>query len=127
MIFFIVFGAAMYNGFLALSQLPQEAAAYISGQGFNPWIVMVAILILYLILGCVMDSLSMILLTIPIFFPIVSALDYGLSPEEFAIWFGILVLIVGRGRADNAAGRHEPLRHQLDGAPDADRPRPIAA
>nr|WP_295465766.1 TRAP transporter large permease [Mesorhizobium sp.] len=94
MIFFIVFGAAMYNGFLALTQLPQIAAAYISGQGFNPWTVLVAILILYLLLGCVMDSLSMILLTIPIFFPIVTALDYGLAPEEFAIWFGILVLIV---------------------------------
>ncbi|MCV3242315.1 TRAP transporter large permease [Mesorhizobium sp. ZC-5] len=94
MIFFIVFGAAFYNSFLALSQLPQEAAAYISGQGFNPWIVMVAILILYLLLGCVMDSLSMILLTIPIFYPIVITLDYGLSPEEFSIWFGILVLIV---------------------------------
>jgi tripartite ATP-independent transporter DctM subunit len=94
MIFLIVFGAAIYNGFLALTQMPQLAAAYISGQGFNPWTVMVAILILYLLLGCVMDSLSMILLTIPIFFPIVSALDYGLNPEEFAIWFGILVLIV---------------------------------
>jgi C4-dicarboxylate transporter DctM subunit len=94
MIFFIVFGAAFYNSFLALSQLPQEAAAYISGQGFNPWIVMVAILILYLLLGCVMDSLSMILLTVPIFFPIVTTLDYGLNPEEFAIWFGIIVLIV---------------------------------
>jgi TRAP-type C4-dicarboxylate transport system permease large subunit len=41
-----------------------------------------------------MDSLSMILLTIPVFFPIVSALDYGLPPDELAIWFGILVLIV---------------------------------
>ena len=94
MIFFIVFGAAMYNSFLAISQLPQEAAAWITGQGYNPWVVMVAVLILYLLLGCVMDSLSMILLTIPIFFPIVSALDYGLGAEEFAIWFGILVLIV---------------------------------
>ena len=94
MIFFIVFGAAFYNSFLALSQLPQEAAAYISGQGYNPWIVMVAILILYLLLGCVMDSLSMILLTVPIFYPIVIALDYGLNLEEFSIWFGILVLIV---------------------------------
>ena len=43
---------------------------------------------------CFMDSLSMILLTIPIFFPIVSGLDFGLSPEDFALWFGILVLIV---------------------------------
>ena len=94
MIFFIVYGAAMYNSFLALSQLPQLAASYISGQGFNPWTVLVAILILYLLLGCVMDSLSMILLTVPIFFPIVTTLDYGLPPEEFAIWFGILVLIV---------------------------------
>ncbi len=94
MIFFIVFGASIYNGFLALSQVPQEVAAYISGQGYNPMIVLIAILALYLLLGCVMDSLSMILLTIPIFFPIVTALDYGLPAEEFAIWFGILVLIV---------------------------------
>jgi tripartite ATP-independent transporter DctM subunit len=94
MIFFIVLGASFYNAFLALSQLPQEAAAYISGQGFNPWVILVAVLVLYLLLGCVMDSLSMILLTIPIIFPIVTALDFGLPPEEFAIWFGILVLIV---------------------------------
>jgi tripartite ATP-independent transporter DctM subunit len=94
MIFFIVFGASIYNGFLALSQVPQQIAAIIVESGFNPWIVMVTILLLYLVLGCVMDSLSMILLTIPIFFPIVSALDYGLGAEEFAIWFGIIVLIV---------------------------------
>ena len=94
MIFFIVFGASIYNGFLALSQVPQEIAAVIVESGYNPWIVLVTILLLYLVLGCVMDSLSMILLTIPIFFPIVSALDYGLGPEEFAIWFGIIVLIV---------------------------------
>jgi C4-dicarboxylate transporter DctM subunit len=94
MIFFIVFGASIYNGFLALSQVPQQVAAAIVEGGFNPWIVLITILVLYLVLGCVMDSLSMILLTVPIFFPIVSALDYGLSPEEFAIWFGIVVLIV---------------------------------
>ncbi|CAG1009976.1 MAG: TRAP transporter large permease [Rhizobiaceae bacterium] len=94
MIFFIVLGAGFYNSFLALSQVPQQAAEFISGQGYNPWFVLIAILVLYLLLGCVMDSLSMILLTIPIFFPIVTALDYGLGAEEFAIWFGILVLIV---------------------------------
>lgn len=63
-------------------------------QGFNAWIVLIIILLLYLILGCFMDSLSMVLLTIPIFFPIISALDFGLTMEETAIWFGILVLIV---------------------------------
>ncbi len=50
-------------------------------------------LLIYLALGCVMDSLSMILLTIPVFFPIISALDFGLGPTETAIWFGVLALI----------------------------------
>ncbi|MCO5159013.1 MAG: TRAP transporter large permease [Aquamicrobium sp.] len=94
MIFFIVFGAAMYNSFLALSQLPAAAAAFIAGQGLDPWTVLVGILIFYLVLGCFMDSLSMILLTVPIFFPLVSGLDFGMGAEEFAIWFGILVLVV---------------------------------
>ncbi|NNF81032.1 MAG: TRAP transporter large permease [Rhizobiales bacterium] len=94
MIFFIVLGAALYNAFLAFAQLPQEAAVWVTEQGFAPLTVMVAILIFYLVLGCFMDSLSMILLTVPIFFPIVSGLDFGLSAEDFALWFGILVLIV---------------------------------
>lgn len=94
MIFLIILGAAIYNGFLALSQLPQEAALYVTEQGFSPWLVLSIILLLYLVFGCVMDSLSMILLTVPIFFPIAIGLDFGLPPEEFALWFGILVLIV---------------------------------
>ncbi|MAN78186.1 MAG: C4-dicarboxylate ABC transporter permease [Rhizobiales bacterium] len=94
MIFLIVLGAASLNGFLALSQLPQFAAGWVTEQGFNPWVVMAIVLLLYLVLGCVMDSLSMILLTVPIIFPMMSALDFGLTPDEFAIWFGILVLIV---------------------------------
>ena len=94
MIFFIVYGAAIYNSFLAISQLPNEAAAWVTSQGFSPWTVLVWMLVFYLILGCFMDSLSMILLTIPIFFPIISVMDFGLPPEELALWFGILVLIV---------------------------------
>ncbi len=94
MVFMIVLGAAAYNTFLALSQLPQELAGWVGAQGFGPYQVLWAILIFYLIFGCVMDSLSMILLTIPVFFPMISALDFGLSPEDTAIWFGILVLIV---------------------------------
>ena len=94
MIFFIVLGAAVYNGFLAFSQLPQEAANTVATLGVSPWLVLLAILACYLVFGCVMDSLSMILLTIPIFFPIVSVLDFGLPAEEMALWFGVLVLIV---------------------------------
>jgi tripartite ATP-independent transporter DctM subunit len=94
MVFMIVLGAAAYNTFLALSQLPQELASWVGSFGLSPFAVLAAILIFYLIFGCVMDSLSMILLTIPIFFPMVSGLDFGLPPEEAAIWFGVLVLIV---------------------------------
>jgi tripartite ATP-independent transporter DctM subunit len=94
MIFMIVLGAMSLNSFLALSHLPQEAALWVSSQGFNPWLVLTIVLLLYLVMGCVMDSLSMILLTVPIIYPIMSALDFGLSPDEFGIWFGILVLIV---------------------------------
>ncbi|MEO1638115.1 MAG: TRAP transporter large permease [Pseudomonadota bacterium] len=94
MIFFIVLGAAFYNGFLALTQVPQELSAWVTEQGFSPWFIMALILLLYLVLGCLMDSLSMILLTVPIFWPVISALDFGMTTEEVAIWFGILVLIV---------------------------------
>jgi len=94
MIFFIVLGAAFYNGFLALTQVPQELSSMVVSQGLSPWTVLTVILIFYLIMGCLMDSLSMILLTIPIFFPVISELDFGMSPEHVAIWFGILVLIV---------------------------------
>jgi len=94
MIFFIVLGAGFYNGFLALTQVPQELSNFVVEQGFSPWLVLAIILVLYLVFGCVMDSLSMILLTIPIFFPVISSLDFGMTPEQVAIWFGILVLIV---------------------------------
>jgi tripartite ATP-independent transporter DctM subunit len=94
MVFMIVLGAAAYNSFLALSQLPQELATWVGSAGLSPYLVLWTILVFYLVFGCVMDSLSMILLTIPIFFPLVSGLDFGLSPEDTAIWFGVLVLIV---------------------------------
>ena len=94
MIFFIVLGASFYNSFLALSGVPQFMADWVLSQGYSPWFVLSIILIFYLIFGCLMDSLSMILLTVPIFFPVISAMDFGMSPEHVAIWFGILVLIV---------------------------------
>ncbi len=77
MIFFIIFGAAFYNGFLALTQVPQSIAAWVGGSGFSPIMVLILVLCFYLILGCVMDSLSMILLTIPIFWPIMMELDFN--------------------------------------------------
>ncbi|MCB1416536.1 MAG: TRAP transporter large permease [Nitratireductor sp.] len=94
MIFLIVLGAGFFNAFLALTQVPQEVSSFIVSQGYSPWLVLTIILLLYLVFGCFMDSLSMILLTVPIFFPIIMELDFGLTAEETAIWFGILVLIV---------------------------------
>jgi len=99
MIFFIVWGATLFNSFLAFTQAPAELVAWIGASGFAPLAVLSVMLLAYLIFGCVMDSLSMILLTIPIFFPIIMSLEfvvlgYALSPEEAAIWFGILALIV---------------------------------
>ncbi len=84
MIFIIVLGAGFYNAFLAASQVPQELSNWVVSQGFSPWFVLAVILALYLVFGCIMDSLSMILLTVPIFFPIVAGLDIELiSLVEF--------------------------------------------
>jgi TRAP-type C4-dicarboxylate transport system permease large subunit len=95
MIFFILLGADLLNVFLALSQLPAELAAWVQALGAHPLAVLAAILLLYVLLGCLMDSLSMILLTVPIFLPIVLGLDlHGLEATEKAIWFGVLVLMV---------------------------------
>lgn len=100
MIFIILLGAEVFNAFLTLSDLPFVAAETIADFGWPPYGVLVALLVFYIVLGGVMDELAMILLTLPIFFPIVMELDLGLDPEEAAIWFGILVLvIVGVGLA----------------------------
>ncbi|MYE58162.1 MAG: TRAP transporter large permease [Alphaproteobacteria bacterium] len=93
-IFLILIGAEVYNGFLALSRIPVELADAFAESGLAPMSILIGILLVYLILGCVMDSLAMILLTVPVFFPLVTGLEFGLTEEEIAIWFGILTLIV---------------------------------
>ena len=94
MIYLIILGAGFYNSFLALSQLPQTAAAWVGDAGLSPWLVLAIVLFMYLVFGCVMDSLSMVLLTVPIIYPIMIVLDFGMSAQDFGLWFGILVLIV---------------------------------
>jgi tripartite ATP-independent transporter DctM subunit len=94
MIFAILLGAEVFNAFLALSQAPDLLAMWIGEQDFPPYGVLLLLLLAYIVLGAVMDELAMILLTLPVFFPVVTALDFGLTTEETAIWFGILVLVV---------------------------------
>jgi len=94
-IFMIFLGADMLNSTLALSQMPAQLAETVTSLGVPPLVVMFSVLVFYIVLGSVMDELSMILLTIPVLFPAIMALDfYGLPLTEKAIWFGILVLMV---------------------------------
>jgi C4-dicarboxylate transporter, DctM subunit len=95
MIFMIFMGADMMNACLALSQLPTELASSVAQAGIPPLAIMAAIMVFYILLGCVMDELSMIMLTIPVIFPVVMGLDFfGLPPTDKALWFGILILMV---------------------------------
>ncbi len=95
MIFMIFLGADMLNSALALSQMPAQLAQIVGGLQVPPLLIVAGVLMLYVVLGCVMDELSMILLTVPVVFPAIMALDlFGLDPAEKAIWFGILILMV---------------------------------
>jgi len=98
MIFLIFLGADLMNAALALTQVPNQLAQVVGSWGLSPVAVVAAIMLFYVVLGAVMDELSMILLTIPIFFPMIMGLDFGMSKEMTAIWFGIMVLMtVGFG------------------------------
>jgi len=95
MIFMVLLGADLLNSGLAITQLPTELAEWVKHSGMPPMAVLIAILVVYVLLGCVMDSLAMILLTIPIFYPMVMGLDFfGMSVPDKSVWFGILALMV---------------------------------
>ena len=98
MIFMIFMGADVMNASLARTQVPGQLAEMVVAMNLAPLMVVSGILLLYVVLGAVMDELSMLLLTIPIFFPIIMKLNFGMTPEHTAIWFGIMVLMtVGFG------------------------------
>ena len=93
MIFLILISAEIFNSFLAVSQVTTALAEALAASGLAPMSIMVGIVLVYLILGCVMDSLAMILLTVPVFFPLVTGLGFGYTEEAIAVWFGILAVI----------------------------------
>ncbi|HEV8679772.1 MAG TPA: TRAP transporter large permease subunit, partial [Stellaceae bacterium] len=88
MIFTILIGAILFNNFLILASMPTLVSGWLSGLPLGSTAILLVILGMYLVLGCLLDSLAMILLTIPIVFPIVSALGYD------PVWFGIIVVMV---------------------------------
>lgn len=95
MIFLIFIGADMINAALALSQLPAQLGTIVASLRIDPVVVMAGVMVFYIILGCVMDEMSMILLTVPTLFPVLMGMDFfGLDPADKALWFGILILTV---------------------------------
>ncbi|MPZ58055.1 MAG: TRAP transporter large permease subunit [Rhizobiales bacterium] len=95
MIYLILLGAGVFNAFLGFSRLPMVTADFFQNSGLSPYVVLLGMICLYLVFGCVMDSLAMILITIPIFWPIIAALEFGFTdPDELKLWFGIITLSV---------------------------------
>ncbi|GIX13236.1 MAG: C4-dicarboxylate ABC transporter permease [Paracoccaceae bacterium] len=88
MIFFIMIGAALFNYFIETTGLPQFLVGAIGGSGLSPLAVLLVIMVFYIVLGCFMDAMSMILLTVPFVFPVIVAL--GFDP----IWFGVVIVTV---------------------------------
>lgn len=105
MIYLILLGAELTKIFMSRVGLPQATAEWIITSGYSPMLVMVLLLVALILLGCLMDSLSMILLVIPFFWPVLVDLNgglympaegsgFGMSTEDLKIWFGILALVV---------------------------------
>lgn len=88
MSFMVLMGAMFLGYFLTVTQLPNLLSELVSGLPLNRYVILMLILLVYLLLGCVMDSLSIVLITVPIFFPVVMALDFH------PIWFGIIMVRV---------------------------------
>jgi C4-dicarboxylate transporter DctM subunit len=88
MIMVIVTGAVIFGHFMAITRLPYELAEWVSSLPLSPHAVMGVIILVYLFGGCFMDALAMIMLTIPIFFPVVQKL--GFDP----IWFGVVIVLI---------------------------------
>jgi C4-dicarboxylate transporter DctM subunit len=88
MIFLIMTGALIFGYFLTVTGVGLSIAGFMTGMAVDKYVIFAIIVVIYLILGCLMDSLAMILITVPIFYPLMKAL--GFDP----IWFGVVIVIV---------------------------------
>ncbi|MFS4436957.1 TRAP transporter large permease [Paracoccaceae bacterium GXU_MW_L88] len=98
MIFAIIIGAEIFGNFITYAGLPDALADLVFDREISAWWVLAVIVVIYLILGCVLESLSMILLTVPVFYPLIYQLDFGLdilsNPDTALIWFAVIVVVV---------------------------------
>jgi C4-dicarboxylate transporter DctM subunit len=88
MIFVCLIGAFILTPFVAMSRIPMELSGLVVSFGLPPYVVMLLIIVVYLILGCFIDTMTMVLLTVPVFFPLIKSLGYD------PIWFGVVVVLV---------------------------------
>jgi len=88
MIFLIIIGANIFSTFLGLAQIPMGLADFISGLALPRFVILAGILLVYILLGCVMDCYAIMILTVPIIFPLIQAMQFD------PIWFGVLMVIV---------------------------------
>ncbi len=86
-VFTVLIGALLFGYFLTITQTPQKVTEFLTGLGIGPYGVLALIMLMYLVLGCLMDAMAMIILTVPIIFPVVTAL--GFDP----IWFGVIIVM----------------------------------
>ena len=86
-VFTILIGALLFGYFLTITQTPQKVTEFLTGLGLGPYGVLILIMLMYLVLGCIMDAMAMIILTIPIVFPVIKTL--GFDP----IWFGVIIVM----------------------------------
>ena len=86
-VFTILIGALLFGYFLTITQTPQKVTAFLTGLGLGSYGVLALIMLMYLVLGCLMDAMAMIILTIPIIFPVIVHL--GFDP----IWFGVIIVM----------------------------------
>ncbi len=98
MIFAIIIGAEIFSNFVSYAGVPDALLNFVQSLDVNAYVVMLVLVLIYMVLGAVLESLSMILLTVPVFFPLVTSLDFGTgllgNPEMVLIWFGIIVVVV---------------------------------
>jgi len=96
MIFTILIGALIFSNYINIAGMPTLLGEMVVSYGLPPLLVVLLIMMIYVVLGCVLESLSMILLTVPVFYPVVLGLDFGtlLDPDMVLIWFGIVIVVV---------------------------------
>jgi tripartite ATP-independent transporter DctM subunit len=92
-LFMVLIGALIFANFVNATGMPAALTAWVTEANLSPMMVLFFIICVYLVLGCVLESMSMLLLTIPVFSALVMSLDFGMSPVQTMIWFGIVVVV----------------------------------